>query len=173
MKTNWRNQGSFLLPSQEANPNNMKLPKPRSSFAQKRVRIPWESDIASKKAKWGLTLSSTKSKRRVLSTNVLLGLLFSVCKHPYIFHSHLSQTCLFFICTGEKSRQFIGFHLGPWIKVQLTFTQEKKNKESAAFNFLSIPYRRNSANRIFVRSKPANEERKTPTQTDRQTGQCG
>ena len=34
MKTNWRNQGSFLLPSQEANPNNMKLPKPRFSFAQ-------------------------------------------------------------------------------------------------------------------------------------------
>lgn len=49
MKTNWRNQGSFLLPSQEANPNNMKLPKPRFSFAQKRVRIPWETTML---AKW-------------------------------------------------------------------------------------------------------------------------
>ena len=37
MKTNWRNQGSFLLPSQEANPNNMKLPKPRFSFVQNSV----------------------------------------------------------------------------------------------------------------------------------------
>lgn len=42
MKTNWRNQGSFLLPSQEAIPNNMKLPKPRSSFAQKEVKNPWK-----------------------------------------------------------------------------------------------------------------------------------
>lgn len=38
MKTNWRNQGSFLLPSQEANPNNMKLPKPRFSFAQRGLK---------------------------------------------------------------------------------------------------------------------------------------
>ena len=32
MKANWRNQGSFLLPSQEVHPNNMKLPKPRISW---------------------------------------------------------------------------------------------------------------------------------------------
>ncbi len=60
MKTNWRNQGSFLLPSQEANPNNMKLPKPRFSFAQMGLKSMERTVHA--KAKWGFTLSSTKRK---------------------------------------------------------------------------------------------------------------
>lgn len=51
MKTNWRNQGSFLLPSQEAIPNNMKLPKPRSSFPQRRLKSVERTMKA--KPKWG------------------------------------------------------------------------------------------------------------------------
>lgn len=77
----------------------MKLPKPRFSFAQKRVRVPWETTVrASKgrdekkrKARSGSTLfSATRNKRRVLSTSARLGLLFRVCKHPCIVLSHLS-----------------------------------------------------------------------------------
>lgn len=69
MKTNWRNQGSFLLPSQEANPNNMKLPKPRFSFAQKGLKSMERTMDAN--AKSGLTLTSTKRKGEYQHNNLL------------------------------------------------------------------------------------------------------
>lgn len=62
MKTNWRNQGSFLLPSQEANPNNMKLPKPRFSFAQKGLKIHGK-DNACKKSQVRINTIQLKEKK--------------------------------------------------------------------------------------------------------------
>ena len=63
MKTNWRNQGSFLLPSQEANPNNMKLPKPRFSFAQKKgVRIHGQGQCMHAQSQVRINTTSTKRK---------------------------------------------------------------------------------------------------------------
>lgn len=73
MKTNWRNQGSFLLPSQEAIPNNMKLPKPRSSFAQRRLKSVERTMKA--KAKWGFN----PIERRV----PVKGVIMTTVRHIY------------------------------------------------------------------------------------------
>ncbi len=59
MKTNWRNQGSFLLPSQEANPNNMKLPKPLDSRSGPQVK----HDQPIHNAPWSPVPSSSVQKK--------------------------------------------------------------------------------------------------------------
>lgn len=71
MKTNWRNQGSFLLPSQEANPNNMKLPKPRFSFAQKGVRIRGKDNACMQKKEGQVRINTFQHKEQKASTDTI------------------------------------------------------------------------------------------------------